>query len=82
MAYPQYNSWENLTTNDGNQTGRWKAFMHTDTGAARNIQIISTLNGEGITFEGVPHNTIIPCAFNTLGATGTTVTNGKLFGLN
>jgi hypothetical protein len=81
MALPQYNSWENLTTNDGNQTGRWKAFMHTDS-TAKAVQIVSTFNGEGLTFEGVAANTIIPCAFNTLGATGTTVTNGKLFGLN
>ncbi len=79
MAYPSYNSVQNISTGS-NQTGRWKGFMHTDS-TAKNISI-TTFNGEGVTFEGVSSNTIIPVAFNATYGAGTTVTDGKLFGLN
>jgi|TARA_Y100000296_G_C5014484_1_gene176747 hypothetical protein len=100
MAQPQYNSVQELfvsgsahsgditlingATAPAGSTGRWKGFMHTNLdGNTANVSI-TTFNGEGLTFEGIPSNTVIPVAFNRTYATGCTSTSAsfKLWGLN
>ena len=74
---------DGLTGVAGN-TGRWKGFMFTDpNGLTANVSIF-TFNGEGLTFEGVSANSVIPVAFNRTNATGcfSNSSNFKLWGLN
>jgi len=77
MAQPMYNSAVNIPTN-ADTTGRWKAFMSNATGNVK----VRTFNGDDVTIESVTVGTIYPIAFNKVYDTGTTVTNGKLIGLN
>jgi len=74
---------DGLTGVAGN-TGRWKGFMHTNAdGFTANVSLF-TFNGEGLTFEGVAANSVIPVAFNRTNATGCTSASAsfKLWGLN
>jgi hypothetical protein len=82
MSYPSYNSVQGITSDGAtNITGRWKAFIHSDTSGNKTISL-RTFNGEGVTFEGIGAGTVVPVAFNTMYAINTDVANGKLFGLN
>ena len=87
---PFVNSYINLRPNgDGltgvaGNTGRWKGFMHTNSdGYTANVSLF-TFNGEGVTFEGIPANSVIPVAFNRTNATGCVCKSSdfKLWGLN
>lgn len=65
-------------------TGRWKGFMVSDpNGLTANVSLF-TFNGEGLTFEGLAANSVIPVAFNRTYATGcvSNSPNFKLLGLN
>jgi hypothetical protein len=77
MAQPMYNSAVDIPTNADTE-GRWKAFMSNTTGAVK----VRTFNGEDLTIDAVAVSTIYPIAFNKVYDSGTTVTNGKLIGLN
>ena len=99
MAQPQYNSVQELLisgshsgdvtlrpglTGFAGSTGRWKGFMHTNAdGFTANVSLY-TFNGEGLTFEGIPANSVIPVAFNRTYATGCNSASAsfKLWGLN
>jgi hypothetical protein len=80
MAYPQYNSVVDIPTN-ADTDGRWKGFMVVGATGGDNVKI-RTRNQEDVTIEGVSAHTVYPIAFDKVYNSGTTVTNGKLVGLN
>jgi hypothetical protein len=79
MAYPMYRSAENIPTGT-NTTGTWKGFV-VNGESSKNVQV-KTFNGEGVTFENCVSSTVYPIAFKQVIGAGTTVTDGKLIGLN
>jgi len=81
MAYPTYNSATDIPT-DANTEGRWKGFMIIDSGDTGKDVKVRMFNGEDVLFEGVTPLTVYPFSFNKIYSATTTVTNGKLVGLN
>ena len=76
MAYPSYNQSEDIPTN-ADTTGKWKALY---AGAAGDIKV-DTFGGDTATFTVIA-GAILPVKVTKVYNTGTTVTNGKLLGLN
>mgnify|MGYP003111832455 FL=1 len=86
MAQPQYNSIQRIETH-ADTIGRWKAFMVG--GRTAGDVFAATFNGEGITFENVQPNTVMPIGVNKFfdatgrgHRSGATLGNYELWGLN
>lgn len=80
MAYPTYNQAQAIVTTDGtNTTGKWKALY---CGSAGTVKVdMSGPGADGITLTAVAGG-LLPVSVTKVYGTGSSITNGNLFGLN
>ena len=78
MAQPMYITADNIPTN-ADTTGKWKALFANSAGDVKVDMFGAT--GAGVTFT-VTASQLLPVKVTKIHNSGTTITNGNLYGLN